>query len=305
MAQQAALPTIGFLSSGSPRAFAKFLTAFQQGLTETGFVEGRNVSLVYRWAEGHFDELNTLAAELVARPVDLIAATGGLPTALAAKKATQTIPIVAVLGFDPVKVGLAASFNRPGGNFTGTTIITTEMAPKRLSLLYELDPGIKKIAVLVNPAASADAETANVINAATSTGRAWVVLRAGSENELEAAFATAEREGVRGLVMTADSLFMARRAKLAALAESYKLPVVYPFREFVDAGGLMSYGPSLQAAYRVAGIYAGRILRGAKASEMPIEAPTTFEFVLNLKTAKAMGLTISPQLLALVDETVE
>ena len=154
MAQQSALPTIGFLSSGSPRAFAKFLTAFQQGLTETGFVEGRNVSLVYRWAEGHFDELDKLAAELAARPVDLIAATGGLSSALAAKKATQTIPIVAVLGFDPVKVGLAASFNRPGGNFTGTTIITTEMAPKRLSLLYELDPGINKIAVLVNPAAS-------------------------------------------------------------------------------------------------------------------------------------------------------
>ena len=305
MAQQSALPTIGFLSSGSPRAFAKFLTAFQQGLTETGFVEGRNVSLVYRWAEGHFDELDKLAAELAARPVDLIAATGGLSSALAAKKATQTIPIVAVLGFDPVKVGLAASFNRPGGNFTGTTIITTEMAPKRLSLLYELDPGINKIAVLVNPAASADAETTNVINAATSTGRAWVVLRAGSENELEAAFATAVREGVRGLVMTADPLFMARRAKLVALAESYKLPVVYPFREFVDAGGLMRYGPSLQAAYRVAGIYAGRILKGAKASEMPIEAPTTFEFVLNLKTAKAMGLAISAQLLALVDETVE
>lgn len=305
-AQQAELPVIGFLSSGSPRAFAKFLTAFQQGLRDVGFVDGRNVSMVYRWAEGHFDELDSLAAELVAKPVALIAATGGLPSARAAKRATETIPIVVVLGFDPVKVGLVESFNKPGGNLTGTSIITTELAPKRLSLLYDLDPGIQNVAVLLNPgSAGADLEAESIIDAARTTGRPFTVLKAGSEKELEAAFASAAQQGVRALLIGADSLFMARRNQLAALAETHKLPAMYPFREFVEAGGLMSYGPNLASAYRVAGVYAGRILKGTKPSELPIEAPTAFEFLINLKTAKRLGLVIPPGLLAIVDETVE
>jgi putative tryptophan/tyrosine transport system substrate-binding protein len=305
-AQQPALPVIGFLSSGSPRTFAKFLKAFQQGLSEVGFVEGRNVSIIYRWAEGHFDELDALAAELAANPVVLIAATGGMRSAQAAKKATETIPIVAVLGFDPVKLGLVASFNKPGGNLTGTSIITTELAPKRLSLLYHLDPGMQNVAILMNPAStSADVEAENLVVAAQSAGRPLVVLKAGLEREIDAAFASAAQRGVRGLLISADPLFTTRRNQLVALAASYKLPVMYPFREFVEAGGLMSYGPRLTMAYRVVGIYAGRILKGTKPSDLPIEEPTTFEFLINLNTAKALGLTIPSGVLAIVDETIE
>jgi putative ABC transport system substrate-binding protein len=236
-AQQPALPVIGFLSSGSPRAFAKFLKAFQQGLSEVGFVEGRNVSIVYRWAEGHFDELDALAAELAANPVVLIAATGGMRSAQAAKKATETIPIVTVLGFDPVKLGLVASFNKPGGNLTGTSIITTELAPKRLSLLYHLDPDMQNVAILMNPAStSADVEAENLVVAAQTADRPLVVLKAGLEKEIDAAFASATQRGVRGVLISADPLFTARRNQLVALAASYKLPVMYPFREFVEAG---------------------------------------------------------------------
>jgi putative ABC transport system substrate-binding protein len=305
-AQQAALPVIGFLSSGSPRAFAKFLKAFQQGLAEVGFVEGRNIAIVYRWAEGHFDELDALAAELTAQRVALIAATGGMRSAQAAKKATDTIPIVAVLGFDPVNLGLATSYNKPGGNLTGTSIITTELAPKRLSLLYHLDPGIQSVAILMNPeSTSADVETENLVVAAQTTGRPLVILKARSEREIDVAFASAAQQGVRGLLMSADPLFTTRRNQVVGLAASHKLPTMYPFREFVDGGGLMSYGPSLVAAYRVVGIYAGRILKGVKPSDLPIEEPTTFEFLINLKTAKALGLTIPPGLLSIVDETIE
>jgi len=305
-AQQAALPVIGFLSSGSPRAFAKFLKAFQQGLSEAGFVEGRNVSIVYRWAEGHFDELDGLAAELVAHPVTLIAATGGMLSAQAAKKATETIPIVTVLGFDPVKLGLVASFNKPGGNLTGTTIITTEIAPKRLSLLCDLDPGIRTVATLVNPNPSGTkAETESLAAAASTTGRSLIVLEARSDSEIDAAFAETAQKRVRGVVISADPLFTARRSHIVGLAAKYSVPVMYPFREFVEAGGLMSYGPSLAGAYRVAGIYAGRILKGAKPSELPIEEPTAFEFLINMKTAQTLGLTIPPGLLSIVDETIE
>jgi len=305
-AQQPALPLVGFLSSGSPRAFAKFLSAFQQGLSEAGFIEGRNVSMIYRWAEGHFDELDSLAAQLVATPVELVAATGGLPSARAAKKATSTIPIVTVLGFDPVKVGLVESFNRPGGNLTGTSIIASELGPKRLSLLYDLDPGIQKVAIVVNPGStSSDLEPENIVDAAKRAGRPFAVLKAGSEKELEAVFASAAQQGIHALLISADSLFMARRNTLVALADSNKLPVMYPFREFVDAGGLMSYGPSLVSAYRVAGGYAGRILKGTRPSELPIEAPTAFEFVINMKAARRFGFVIPPGLLAIVDETIE
>ena len=271
-AQQPTMPVIGFLSSGSPRTFVNFLQAFHAGLSDEGFVERRNVAIVYRWAEGHFDELDALATELVAEGAAVIAATGGVRSAEAAKNATATTPIVFVIGFDPVKLRLVASFNKPGGNMTGTTIITTELATKRLNLLYDLDPSVRNVAFLVNPEApSADAEIEEVIVAARNTRRPSFVLTASSINEIDAAFASAAEQQVRALMISADPLFMTRRAQLVGLAASHKMPVVYPFREFVDDGGLMSYGPSLASAYRRAGVYAGRILKGAKPGELPIE----------------------------------
>lgn len=303
---QRTMPVVGFLSSGSPRAFAKFLRAFQNGLSQEGFVEGRNVAIVYRWAEGHFDELDALATELVADGVALIAATGGTQSAKSAKNATATIPIVFVLGVDPVNVGLVASFNKPGGNITGTTIITTEMATKRLNLLYDLDPDMHNFAILVNPGSpSIGADIEEVGVAARNTGRPVFVLKASSLGEIDAAFTSAIEQEVRALVISADPLFMNWRAQFVGLAASHKMPVMYPFREFVDDGGLMSYGPSLSTAYRHAGVYAGRILKGTKPGELPIELPVTFELVINLKTANALGLTIPPGVLAIADEVIE
>ena len=305
-AQQPATPVIGFLSSGSPRTFVNFLKAFHAGLSDEGFVERRNVAIVYRWAEGHFDELDALATELVAEGAAVIAATGGVRSAEAAKNATTTIPVVFVIGFDPVKVGLVASFNKPGGNLTGTTIITTELATKRLSLLYDLDPGMRNVAILVNPESMrADVEIENVIVAARDTGRPLFVLRASSISEIDAAFASLAEQHLRALIISSDPFFMTRRAQLVGLAASHKMPVVYPFREFVDDGGLMSYGPSLTSAYRRAGVYAGRILKGAKPGELPIESPSRFEFLINLKTAKTLNLTIPPGVLAIADEVIE
>ena len=300
------MPVIGFLSSGSPRTFVNFLKAFHAGLSDEGFVERRNVAIVYRWAEGHFDELDALATELVAEGAAVIAATGGVRSAEAAKNATTTIPVVFVIGFDPVKHGLVASFNKPGGNLTGTTIITTELATKRLSLLYDLDPGMRNVAILVNPESMrADVEIENVIVAARDTGRPLFVLRASSISEIDAAFASLAEQQLRALIISADPFFMTRRAQLVGLAASHKMPVVYPFREFVDDGGLMSYGPSLTSAYRRAGVYAGRILKGAKPGELPIESPSRFEFLINLKTAKTLNLTIPPGVLAIADEVIE
>jgi putative tryptophan/tyrosine transport system substrate-binding protein len=304
-AQQRTMPVVGFLSSGSPRTFARFVKAFQEGLRQQGFVEGHNVAIDYRWAEGHFDELDALATELVTGRVDLIAATGGMRSAQAAKNATTTIPIVFVLGFDPVKLGLVASFNKPGGNITGTTVITTELAPKRLELLYDLDPGIRNVAILVNPeSTSAEIEIENLRVAAEKTGRSSIPLKASSASEIDAAFASAVGKA-RALVVSADPFFMTRRAQLVGLAASRKIPVVYPFREFVDDGGLMSYGPNLTSAYLRAGLYAGRILKGTKPSDLAIELPTRFEFVINLKTVKTLGLTMPPGLLAIVDDAIE
>ncbi len=305
-AQQPATPVIGFLSSGSPRTFVNFLKAFHAGLSDEGFVERRNVAIVYRWAEGHFDELDALATELVAEGAAVIAATGGVRSAEAAKNATTTIPVVFVIGFDPVKVGLVASFNKPGGNLTGTTIITTELATKRLSLLYDLDPGMRNVAILVNPESMrADVEIENVIVAARDTGRPLFVLRASSISEIDAAFASLAEQQLRALIISAAPFFMTRRAQLVGLAASHKMPVVYPFRELVDDGGLMSYGPSLTSADRRAGVYAGRILKGAKPGELPIESPSRFEFLINLKTAKTLNLTIPPGVLAIADEVIE
>jgi putative ABC transport system substrate-binding protein len=305
-AQQPAIPVIGWLNSGTPRTFAKFLKAFQQGLRDEGYVEGRNLMIRYCWAEGHFGELDALAAELVSDRVTLIAATGGVRSAQSAKRATATIPIVFVLGGDPVTLGLVTSFNKPGGNVTGTTIITTEMAAKRLKLLYDLDPEIRNAAVLVNPeGVTTEIEIEIEKAAANSTGRSLVVLKASSGVEIEAAFASAVEQQVRALVISADPFFMAQRAQIVGLAADHRLLVMYAFREFVDDGGLMSYGPSLASAYREAGVYAGRILKGAKPSELPIQRPVEFKFLINLKTAKTLGLTIPPGLLAIADEVIE
>ena len=304
-AQQPTLPVIGFLSSGSPRTFAQFLKAFQQGLREQGFIEADNVAIAYRWAEGHLDELDALATELTRDRVALIAATGGIRSAQAAKKATATIPIVFVLGFDPVQLRLVASINKPGGNITGTTIMATELAPKRLSLLFNLDPGIQNAAILMNPRSiSTDVEEKEVVAAAKATGRQIYVLKASSGSEIDVAFASAQQQ-TRALVLSADPLFMTLRARIVGLAAKYKMPVMYPFREYVDDGGLMSYGPSLTSAYRAAGSYAGQILKGARPTELPVLQPTKFELVINLKTAKALNLTVPPTLLATADEVIE
>jgi putative ABC transport system substrate-binding protein len=307
-AQQPAISVIGWLNSGTPRTFAKFLRSFQQGLGVEGYVEGRNLMIKYCWAEGHFDELDALAAELVTDRVTLIAATGGIRAAQSAKGATATIPIVVVLGGDPVRLGLVTSFNKPGGNVTGITVIATEpgLVTKRLKLLYDLDPEIRNAGALVNPeAVTADIEIESEKIAASSTGRPLIVLKASSAVEIEAAFASAIEQQVRALVISADPFFMAQRAQIVRLAADHKLLVMYAFREFVDDGGLMSYGPSLAWAYREAGIYAGRILKGAKPSELPIQRPVEFKFLINLKTAKTLGLTIPGGLLAIADEVIE
>ena len=263
------------------------------------------MAIAYRWAEGHLDELDALATELARDRVALIAATGGTRSAQAAKKATATIPIVFVLGFDPVQLRLVASINKPGGNITGTTTITTELAPKRLSLLFNLDPGIQDAAILMNPRSiSTDVEEKEVVAAAKATGRQIYVLKASSGSEIDVAFASAQQQ-TRALVLSADPLFMTLRARIVGLAAKYKMPVMYPFREYVDDGGLMSYGPSLASAYREAGDYAGRILKGARPTELPILRPTKFELVINLKTAKALSLTVPPTLLATADEVIE
>jgi putative tryptophan/tyrosine transport system substrate-binding protein len=305
-AQQPAMSVIGWLSSGTPRTFSKFLKAFQQGLQEKGFVEGRNLAIKYRWAEGHFEDLDPMAAELVADRVSLIAATGGTRSAQAAKNATATIPIIFVLGVDPVKLGLVTSFNKPDGNITGITIIANELATKRLKLLYDLDPGIRNAAFLVNPESpTADVEIESIKAAASSTGRPFFVLEASSGGEIDSAFASAVEKQVQALVISPDPFFMTRRAQIVALAANYKMLVMYAFREFVDDGGLMSYGPSLASAYRVAGLYAGRILNGTKPGDLPIEAPVAFEFLINLKTAKTLRVTIPAGVLAIADEVIE
>jgi putative ABC transport system substrate-binding protein len=303
--QAQAGPVIGFLNSTSPGAFTRFVAAFQQGLNETGFIEGRNVAIEYRWAEGQYDRLPALVADLIRRQVGVIAATGGIVSALAAKAATSTIPILFVSGFDPVEIGLVASINRPGGNATGVNVYTTELMKKRLALLRELVPGLTTIALLVNPDTSvAKYETEDLKKATSEAGLQLLVLEARSESELEGAFASARRSG-SALLVSADPFFTSRNVQIVVLAARHTVHVSYPWREYVDAGGLMSYGPSITWAYRQIGSYAGRILKGEKPSELPVQMPTTFDLVLNLNTSKAFGLQVSPQFLALTDLVVE
>ena len=298
-AQQKAMPVIGFLSGTSPGPYAPFLAAFRQGLSEAGYVEGQNVAIEYRGAEDHYDRLPALAADLVGRKVDVIVAVGGTPTALAAKNATSTIPIVFRTG-QPVADGLVASLARPGGNLTGVSFLVVELMPKRLELLSELVPQAGVVALLVNSnSPNAERVMRDVQEAARVKGVQLDILKAGTE----AAFATLVQHHT-GALLVAGVPF-SRREQLAALAERYSVPVIYDAREFAEAGGLISYGASRPAAWHQAGIYLGKILNGAKPADLPVYQSTNFELVVNLKTAKALGLTVPPSILARADEVIE
>jgi putative ABC transport system substrate-binding protein len=305
-AQQAAMPVVGFLYSGSPETSGRSIAAFHKGLEESGFVEDKNVIIDYKWARGQFDRLPKLASELVARPVSAIFAWGTPIPARAAKAATSTIPIVFAYGGDPVADGLVASLNRPGGNVTGATFITAALAAKRFELLRELVPSVNTVGVLVNPKNQlADTQLNDVHAAARSLGQPIYVASASSEGEFEAAFAALTRQGVRALLLGTDSTFFMRRDQLIALAARHGIPAIYTFRDYVQDGGLISYGAIQTETVRQAGVYVGRILKGAHSGELPVVQPTKFELVINLKTAKALGLEIPNKLLALADEVIE
>jgi putative tryptophan/tyrosine transport system substrate-binding protein len=310
-AQQKAMPVIGYLSSFSPPPNLGDLarSPSRQGLSETGFVEGQNAVFEYHWAEGHYDRLPALAADLVGRKVDLIVTSGGTPAALAAKNATSTIPIVFTHVSDPVGMGLVASLARPGGNLTGFANITTELMPKRLELLSELVPQARVIALLVNPNNAYTEPMIPVVQeAARVKGLQLPILKAGTEGEIDSAFATLVQLHADGLVIGAEPFFYSRREQLVALASRHAVPAIYDEREYVASGGLISYGPSLAILTdmdRQAGIYAGRILKGAKPADLPVQQPTTFELVVNLKTARTLGLTVPQLLLASADEVIE
>jgi putative ABC transport system substrate-binding protein len=305
-AQQPAMPVIGYLSARSPDDTAHLVAAFHRGLGEGGFVEGQNVTIEYRWALGQYDRLPALAAELVRRPVAIFATTGGEPAALAAKAATSTIPIVFLIGGDPVKVGLAASYNRPGGNATGMNILTATLEPKRLGLLRELVPQAATIGVLLNPNfPPAESQLRDLQEAARTIGLQIHVLDASTDRELDAAFETIAQQRIAALAVTADPFFDTRRNKLVTLAARHAVPTMYHFREFAAAGGLISYGVDTLETNRQLGVYAGRILKGAKPADLPVQQPTKFELVVNLKTAKALGLTIPESFLLRADEVIE
>jgi putative ABC transport system substrate-binding protein len=303
-AQQKAMPVIGYLSPGSPGALAPSLAAFHQGLGETGWVAGQNVAIEYRWAEGRYDRLPALAAELVNRKVDVIVTSGGTDPALAAKNATS-IPIV-FTGGDPVADGLVASLARPGGNLTGMTFINTELMPKRLQLISELVPEARVMAMLVNPVDTSTARTiGDVQEAARVKGIELQILKAGTESEIDAAFATLGQLHAGTLLVVSNLYFFIRRDQLVALAARHAIPAIYERREFAETGGLISYGANFMAVGRQAGAYVGRILAGTKPADLPVQQPTTFELVVNLKTATALGLTVPPSILARADEVIE
>jgi ABC-type uncharacterized transport system substrate-binding protein len=305
-AQQPKMPVIGFVGGTSPDAYvdAQFAT-FRNGLNETGFVDGQNVTIEFRWAEGQYDRLPKFAAELVSRPVAVILA-GSLPSALAAKGKTSTIPIVFVIGADPVKLGVVASLNRPGGNVTGITQYFGALGAKRLELLRGLVPSASVIAIISNPKnANAEDHLNDVQAAARAIGQQTRVFRASSENDIDAAFADLVRQGNGALLVADDPFLSVRRGQIVALAARHAVPTIYYAREFPAAGGLMSYGSSAGDNYRLAGIYVGRILKGAKPADLPVMQPTRFELVINLKTAKALGLEIPVPLLATADEVIE
>jgi putative tryptophan/tyrosine transport system substrate-binding protein len=306
-AQQPAMPMIGFLSTASPRLYEHRLRPFREGLKEAGYVEGRNVEIDYRWAEAQDHRLPVLAAELVQRRVAVIVAAGGTPSAVAAKAATTTIPIVFGVAVDPVEVGLVASLNRPGGNVTGVTNLNVEVGPKRLELLHELLPSVTVIAVLVNPASPAIAELflRSMQAAAHTLGLKLHVLHASTERDFDTAFATLVQLRAGALVISPEILYNARIEQLAALTVRHAVPAIYQYRQFVAAGGLLSYGSDEREYYRQVGSYVGRILKGEKPGDLPVQQATKVELIINLKTAKALGLTVPLPLLARADEVIE
>jgi putative tryptophan/tyrosine transport system substrate-binding protein len=305
-AQQSTMSVIGFLNGASPEGYVPFVASFRQGLKEAGYVEGQNVTIEYRWAEGQYDRLPALAADLVQQKVTVIAATS-TPAALAAKAATSRVPIVFTTGGDPIKLGLVASLRRPGGNVTGSTQLTVEVGPKRLELARELFPGATTVALLVNPANPVAATVSKDLQAAADTlGVRLHVLHASTEADFEAAFATAAQLRAAGLVISgADPLFVSHAAQLGALALRHSVPAIYQFREFAAAGGLMSYGGNARDTYRLAGVYTGRILKGEKPADLPVAQSTKVELILNLKTARALGITVPLPLSGRADEVIE
>jgi putative ABC transport system substrate-binding protein len=305
-AQQPAMPVIGFLNAGSPGAYAPFVVALRRGLNEAGFIEGQNVAIEYRWAEGQYDRLPALAADLVRRQVAVIVATASSAPALAAKAATTTIPIVFETGGDPVQEGVVASLNRPGGNATGVFVLLNAMEGKRLGLLREMVPTAALIAVLLNPAnPSFESQLNEVQQAARSVGQQLHILHASSERDIDAAFATAAQLSAGAMLVSADAVFSNCRDQLVALAARHTIPALFYRREFAVAGGLMSYGTNLSDAYHQVGLYTGQILKGAKPADLPVQQSTKFEFVINMKTAKALGLIVPNSMQLLADEVME
>ena len=303
-AQQAAMPVIGFIDAASAAERADFVAAFRQGLADAGYVEGQNLTIEYRWAEGQYERLPELAADLVRRGVSVIATPGTTDAAVAAKAATTTIPIVFGVGGDPVKLGLVASLNRPGGNATGIHFFTVQLVAKRMQLLRELVPAAKRVALLVNPTDRTNESALRDVEAA-AIGQQVLAFEAATGREIDAAFENLVREKAEALFVSGNAYFNARRVQLVVLAASYRVPAVYSQRAFVEAGGLMSYGAPLADAFRQVGAYTARVLKGAKPADLPVLQSTKFELVINLNTAKALGLTVPAGLLALADEVIE
>jgi putative ABC transport system substrate-binding protein len=303
---QQPMPVIGFLNTRSPDASTHLTAAFGRGLAETGYADGRNVTIEYRWANGQYERLHTLASELTRLPVSVLAATGGDPAAFAAKAATATIPVVATLSADPVEHGFVTSLNKPDGNVTGVSNLTSTLEPKRLGLLRDLLPQATDFGILVNASwPMAASQLSDVQQAAQTIGLTAHILRASTDEEIVSAFESAAQQRLPAIAVASDAFFNSRRAKIAALAARHALPAMYTFRDYAVSGGLMSYGIDLADVYRHIGTYAGRILKGTKVSDLPVIQPTRFELVLNLKTAKALGIDVPPTLLALADEVIE